>query len=153
MHGHSFDLPVVPYCAMINGIAAPGLAGRSYFNRYSKESLELCDTLGSFSPDAKVTLDELSKVMGMPGKPADIWSEVERYFLDGRIKEIAEYCETEIVNTCRVWLRYELFCGRLTDSGFQARPCTHKSGSLVTADQMSAFRPTAVQERTWLEVR
>jgi hypothetical protein len=29
-------------------------------------------------------------------------------FLDGKIKEIADYCETDIVNTLGVWLRYEL---------------------------------------------
>jgi predicted PolB exonuclease-like 3'-5' exonuclease len=120
-NGHGFDLPVLRYRAMINGIAAPGLAGRSYFNRYSEDSLDLCDVLGSFAPNAKVTLDELSKILGMPGKPADIaGSEVERYFLDGRIKEIADYCETDIVNTYRVWLRYELFRGRLTNAAFDA---------------------------------
>ena len=35
-------------------------------------------------------------------------------------KDIANYCETDIVNTYRVWLRYELFRGRLSDAGFQA---------------------------------
>ena len=55
--------------------------------------------------------------MGMPGKPEGIdGNEVERYFLEGRVKEIAEYCETDVVNTYRVWLRYELFRGRLSDS-------------------------------------
>jgi hypothetical protein len=29
-------------------------------------------------------------------------------------------CETDVVNTYRVWLRYELFRGRLTDAEFQA---------------------------------
>lgn len=53
--------------------------------------------------------------MGLPGKPDDIdGSEVERYFLEGKIKEIADYCETNSVNTYRVWLRYEHFVGRLS---------------------------------------
>jgi hypothetical protein len=42
------------------------------------------------------------------------------YFLEGRIREIADYCETDVVNTYRVWLRYELFRGRLTESEYQA---------------------------------
>ena len=45
--------------------------------------------------------------------------EVRRYFLEGRIQEIADYCETDIVNTYRVWLRYELFRGKLTPIQFQ----------------------------------
>ena len=53
--------------------------------------------------------------MGLPGKPQEIdGSEVERYYLQGKIREIADYCETDIVNTYRLWLRYELFRGRLT---------------------------------------
>ena len=56
----------------------------------------------------------------MPGKPEGIdGTDVERYFLEGKIKEIAEYCETDVVNTYRVWLRYELFRGRLGESEFQ----------------------------------
>ena len=48
--------------------------------------------------------------MGMPEKPDGMQgSEVARYFLEGKIKEIADYCESDIVNTYRVWLRYELF--------------------------------------------
>ena len=33
--------------------------------------------------------------------------------------EFADYCETDVVNTYRVWLRYELFRGRLMDTEFQ----------------------------------
>jgi hypothetical protein len=31
--------------------------------------------------------------------------EVEKYYRDGRIKKIAQYCESDVVNTYRVWLR------------------------------------------------
>jgi 3'-5' exonuclease len=120
-NGNTFDLPVLRYRAMIHGISAPGLAVRPYFNRYTEDAVDLCDILSSFAPHAKASLDELSKIMGMPGKPEGIdGTEVERYFLEGRIKEIAEYCETDVVNTYRVWLRYELFRGRLSDAAFHA---------------------------------
>jgi predicted PolB exonuclease-like 3'-5' exonuclease len=39
--------------------------------------------------------------------------EVEKYYGEGRIREIADYCESDVVNTYRVWLRYELFRGHL----------------------------------------
>jgi 3'-5' exonuclease len=64
---------------------------------------------------------ELSKIMGMPGKPEGMHgAEVEPYFLDGKIKEIADYCETDVVNTYRVWLKYELFRGRPSESEHRA---------------------------------
>jgi 3'-5' exonuclease len=46
--------------------------------------------------------------------------EVEKYYRDGRIHEIAEYCESDVVNTYRVWLRYELFRGRMSEANFRA---------------------------------
>ena len=120
-NGNSFDLPVLRYRAMIHGVSAPGLAARPYFNRYTEDAVDLCDILSSFAPHTKASLNELSKIMGMPGKPEGIdGTEVERYFLEGRIKEIADYCETDVVNTYRVWLRYELFRGRLSESEHQA---------------------------------
>src|SRR5437868_10957581 len=83
--------------------------------------LDLCDALSSFSSQGKVGLDELSRVMGLPGKLAGITgTDVERYYKERRLAEIAEYCQEDVVNTYRVWLRYELFCGRLSDAGFQA---------------------------------
>jgi 3'-5' exonuclease len=59
--------------------------------------------------------------MGMPGRPGGIdGGQVDKYFREGKIKEIAEYCETDVLNTYRVWLRYELFRGRLTETAHQA---------------------------------
>lgn len=120
-NGSSFDLPVLRYRAMVHRVAAPGLAARPYFNRYTDDAIDLCDVLSSFHSQGKATLHELCRVMGLPGKPGDMsGSEVEKYYRDGRIKDIALYCESDVVNTYRVWLRYELFRGRLTEAEFQA---------------------------------
>jgi predicted PolB exonuclease-like 3'-5' exonuclease len=120
-NGSSFDLPVLRYRAMVHGVAAPGLSSRQYFNRYTEDAVDLCDVLSSFSPQGKVTLHELCRVMGLPGKPDGIsGADVDTFYRSGRIREIAEYCETDVVNTYRVWLRYELFRGRLSTAEFQA---------------------------------
>ena len=59
--------------------------------------------------------------MGLPGKPEGIdGSEVAQYHRDGRIQDIADYCETDVVKTYRVWLRYELFRGKLTEKEVDA---------------------------------
>jgi predicted PolB exonuclease-like 3'-5' exonuclease len=57
----------------------------------------------------------------LPGKPKGFdGSEVERYFREGKIKEIADYCETDVVRTYQMWLRYELFRGTLSRNEFEA---------------------------------
>jgi predicted PolB exonuclease-like 3'-5' exonuclease len=120
-NGNSFDLPVLRYRAMINAVSAPGLAARAYFSRYTEDALDLCDVFSSFNPGARATLNEIARIMEMPGKPDGIdGAQVEKYFKEGRVKEIAEYCESDVVNTYRVWLRYELFRGRLTEAAHQA---------------------------------
>lgn len=68
-NGHSFDLPVLRYRAMVNRISAAGLQVRQYFHRYTDDAIDLCDVLGSYVPGGKVKLDEVSKILGLPGKP------------------------------------------------------------------------------------
>ena len=72
-NGSSFDLPVLRYRAMINEVSAPGLSSRPYFNRYTEDAFDLCDVLSSFAPHTKASLNELSRIMGLPGKPDDRW--------------------------------------------------------------------------------
>ena len=71
-NGCAFDLPVLRYRAMIHNVFAPGLHNRAYYHRYTEDNVDLCDVLSSFSFGAKVKLDELSRIMGLPGKPDGI---------------------------------------------------------------------------------
>jgi predicted PolB exonuclease-like 3'-5' exonuclease len=118
--GSSFDLPVLRYRAMVHGVHAPGMHNRAYFHRYTDDNVDLCDVLASFGYGARVKLDELSRIMGLPGKPGGMdGSQVEAYFNAGRIQEIADYCKSDVINTYRLWLRYELFRGRLDQKQFE----------------------------------
>ena len=114
-NGHSFDLPVLRYRAMVNRVSAEGLQVRQYFHRYTEDALDLCDVLGSYVPGGKVKLDEVSKILGLTGKPEGVdGSHVEKMVLAGQIEEVARYCESDVLNTYRVWLVYELFRGSIT---------------------------------------
>jgi 3'-5' exonuclease len=114
-NGHSFDLPVLRYRAMVNRISAAGLQVRQYFHRYTDDAVDLCDVLGSYVPGGKVKLDEVSKILGLPGKPDGVdGSHVEEMIQAGQIDEVARYCESDVLNTYRVWLVYELFRGAIT---------------------------------------
>jgi predicted PolB exonuclease-like 3'-5' exonuclease len=100
-NGNGFDLPVLRHRAMLHRVPAPGLNRRPYFNRYSTDAIDLCDVLGSFGSSSKMKLDQLSRFLGLAGKPDGV---------DG----VARYCETDVVNTYRLWLIYEEFRGALT---------------------------------------
>jgi predicted PolB exonuclease-like 3'-5' exonuclease len=65
------------------------------------DALDLCDVLSSYNSQGKVKLHEVCRVMGLPGKPDGIRGEdVDRYYREGRIREITDYCESDVVNTC-----------------------------------------------------
>ena len=57
----------------------------------------------------------MAKILGLSGKPEGIdGSRVEEMVLAGQIEEVARYCESDVLNTYRVWLVYELFRGAIT---------------------------------------
>jgi predicted PolB exonuclease-like 3'-5' exonuclease len=113
-NGNSFDLPVLRYRALVHRVSCPGLSTLPYFHRYSQEAVDMCDVLSSYGK-AKATLHEISRVMGLAGKASGIdGSDVAELFEQGRMDEISAYCLEDVVNTYRIWLAHELFCGRIS---------------------------------------
>lgn len=118
-NGSSFDLPVLRYRGGLHEVFAPGLYQAPYFHRYGEASVDLCDVLASYDGRGKVSLDVLCRTWGIPGKPDTIdGSQVGDFSEAGRFEEIGQYCEHDVVATYKVWLRHELFAGRLTPAGF-----------------------------------
>jgi predicted PolB exonuclease-like 3'-5' exonuclease len=72
------------------------------------------DVLALYQPRANVPLDELAKLMGFPGKLGMDGSQVWGAFQRGDIAAIRNYCETDVVNTYLVFLRFQLMRGVLS---------------------------------------
>ena len=126
-NGGGFDLPVLHYRGMLHGVAAPrywdqgeGDYGDSrefkwnnYISRYHARHLDLMDLLALYQGRANAPLDELAKLMGYPGKLGMDGSAVWQAWQQGRIAEIRDYCETDVVNTYLVYLRFQRMRGHL----------------------------------------
>lgn len=131
-NGSGFDLPVLHYRALLHGVAAPRywetgdedttFRWNNYISRYHQRHTDLMDVLAGYQPRASAPLDQLATLCGFPGKlgmsGADVWG----HYLQGRIAEIRHYCETDVVNTFLLYLRFQLMRGQL-DSGGYAREC------------------------------
>jgi predicted PolB exonuclease-like 3'-5' exonuclease len=123
-NGSGFDLPVLHYRALLHGITAATYweAGdhqqtfrwNNYLNRFHYRHLDLMDVLAGYQNKAFAPLDEISTMLNFPGKMgmsgAAVWSE----YLAGNIKGIRDYCETDVLNTYCVYLRFECMRGTLT---------------------------------------
>ncbi len=115
-NGGSFDLPVLRWRAMLHEVQAPALSRRKSFARYFDDAVDLCDVLASFDGRSKVSLDHTCQALGIGGKSPDVdGSQVQQLVDAGRFAEIAAYCERDVVLTYLLWLRFELFSGRLTE--------------------------------------
>ncbi len=124
-NGGGFDLPVLQYRALKHGIQAPryweiGESDRdfkwnNYLNRYHWRHVDLMDVLANFSPRANAKLDEIATMLGFPGKLGMDGSQVWGKYLEGGVREIRNYCETDVLNTWLVYLRFEHMRGNLDD--------------------------------------
>ena len=144
-NGSGFDLPVLHYRAMRHGVQAPrywetGDSDRdfkwnNYLSRYHWRHLDLMDVLSAFQPRARAGLDEVATLLGFPGKLGMSGDKVWDKFRAGAIREIRDYCETDVLNPFLVYLRFEHMRGNLDDKALE------REFELVRATLSAAGKP------------
>jgi predicted PolB exonuclease-like 3'-5' exonuclease len=122
-NGGGFDLPVLHYRGLMHGVKASRywdmgeddreFKWNNYISRYHQRHLDLMDLLAIYQGRANAPLDALAQLMGFPGKLGMDGSAVWGAFQDGRLEDIWRYCETDVVNTYLVFLRFQLMRGAL----------------------------------------
>ncbi|RJF98732.1 3'-5' exonuclease [Noviherbaspirillum saxi] len=128
-NGSGFDLPVLHYRAMIHGVTASrywemgdedrDFKWNNYLSRYHTRHMDLMDLLALYTGRANAPLDDLAKLCGFPGKLGVDGSQVWTLFSEGRLKEIRDYCETDVVNTYLVYCRFLLMRGVMTKESYE----------------------------------
>lgn len=123
-NGRGFDLPVLHYRALLHGIQAPrywesgdddsSFRWNNYLSRYHQRHTDLMDVLAGYEFRSFAPLTEIATMLGFPGKMGMDGSQVWDTYLDGNIEAIRNYCETDVLNTYLVYLRYQLMRGLLT---------------------------------------
>jgi predicted PolB exonuclease-like 3'-5' exonuclease len=78
------------------------------------------DLLAMYTGRANAPLDDLAKLCGFPGKMGVDGSQVWTLFQEGRLREIRDYCETDVVNTYLVYCRFQLMRGAMTREAYNA---------------------------------
>ena len=130
-NGSGFDLPVLHYRALLHKIAAPtywesgenlqNFRFNNYLNRFHNRHLDLMDVLAGYQNKAFAPLDDIATMLGFPGKMgmsgAKVWDEYQA----GNISGIRNYCETDVLNTYGVYLRFELMRGVINAEEYDLR--------------------------------
>jgi len=129
-NGGGFDLPVMHYRGLIHGVKARrywdmgdddrDFKWNNYISRYHPRHCDLMDLLALYQPRANAPLSDLAQLMGLPGKLGMTGAEVWGAYQDGRLQEIRSYCETDVVNTYLVHLRFQKMRGTLDDTQYRS---------------------------------
>jgi predicted PolB exonuclease-like 3'-5' exonuclease len=129
-NGAGFDLPVLHYRSLLHGVPAArywetGDSDQSfrysnYLSRFHWRHMDLMDILSGFQGRGRASLQDIASLLGFPGKlgmhGADVWTA----YLAGGLPRIRDYCETDVLNTYLIYLRFELVRGHL-DANEHAR--------------------------------
>jgi hypothetical protein len=131
-NGRGFDLPVLHYRALLHGIQAPrywetgdedqSFRWNNYLNRFHQRHTDLMDIIAGYDNRAFAPLHEVAGMLGFPGKLGMDGSQVWNTWLQGNIEAIRNYCETDVLNTYLIYLRYELMRGNFTAVSYE-REC------------------------------
>ncbi len=122
-NGSGFDLPVLHYRALKHNIQAPrywemgnndrDFKWNNYMSRFHWRHVDLMDVLAGFQPRGRASLDQMAVLLGFPGKLGMSGDKVWDKFQAGGIREIRDYCETDVLNTWLCFLRFEFMRGNL----------------------------------------
>jgi len=122
-NGSGFDLPVLHYRALKHGIQAAryweiGDSDRdfrfnNYMSRFHWRHVDLMDVLAGFQMRGRASLDQTAVLLGYPGKLGMSGDKVWDRYREGGLGDIRDYCETDVINTWLVYLRFEFMRGNL----------------------------------------
>ncbi len=130
-NGNGFDLPVLHYRALFYGVSAPtywdvghfdsGSKWANYLARFQWQHIDLMDVIAGYQARTVAPLDDIAKLCGFPGKLETDGSAVLALYQTGKITAIRDYCETDVLNTYLVYLRFELMRGMLMPEQYETR--------------------------------
>jgi predicted PolB exonuclease-like 3'-5' exonuclease len=123
-NGSGFDLPVLTLRALAAGVQAPrywetgdsdtAFRYNNYLSRFHWRHTDLMDVLSGFQGRGRVSLQNAAYLLGLPGKLGFSGDQVWDAWLAGNLIGIRQYCETDVLNTYLIYMRFEMMRGRIT---------------------------------------
>src|SRR5437762_8354528 len=150
-NGGAFDLPVLQYRALIHGVGAArywdwGADDRdfrynNYLARFHTRHLDLMDVLAMYQPRAYAGLDAMARLAGFPGKLGVGGAAVAAAVAAGRLEDVRNYCECDVMNTYLLYQRFLMMRGEIDESAY-ARAIARVRDTIGSLDalQWRSFR-------------
>ena len=125
-NGRSFDMPLLMIRAMKYNLSCSAyfekenkMINKSKWDNYryrfsDRFHVDLMDHISEFGATRGLKLDLLCTMMGIPGKFDVSGDQVMELYYQNEIEKIKEYCESDVLNTYWLYLKYELLKGHIT---------------------------------------
>lgn len=143
-NGSGFDLPVLNYRALRHGVTAEryweiGDRDRdyrfsNYLSRFHWRHIDLMDVLAGFQVGGRASLEHVATLLGFPGKLGMSGAQVWDRYQSGELEAVRNYCETDVLNTYLIFLRFQLIRG-IVDQGSYTSELERLEHKLEQADQ------------------
>ena len=127
-NGSGFDIPVLIYRAMQYDLSAPWLFEEgeriknmrfnNYVNRFQTHHLDLMDRFSQYGASRREAMDVVASLYGLPGKTEVNGSMVGALVAADNWQTLSVYCESDVMNTWLIYLRWLRLTGQLSSSGF-----------------------------------
>ena len=129
-NGSGFDIPVLIYRAMQYDLSAPWLFEEgeriknmrfdNYVNRFHTRHLDLMDRFSQYGASRREAMDIVASLYGLPGKTDVDGSMVGALVSSGDWQTLSIYCESDVMNTWLIYLRWLRLTGKLSSPDFYA---------------------------------
>lgn len=127
-NGSGFDIPVLLYRAMLYELSVPLLFEEgdtiremrfdNYVNRYHHRHLDLMDRFSQFGASSRQSMDIVASLYGLPGKTDVDGSMVGALVANNDWQTLTVYCESDVLNTWLIYLRWLRLTGKVSFEGF-----------------------------------
>jgi len=160
-NGRTFDVPLLELAAFRYGISMPtwfDQRAKSYQqprNRYNTSAhFDLYELLTNFG-STRFTggLNLASSVLGKPGKMEVQGHMVQDLYQAGKVEQINDYCQCDVLDTYFVFLRCQVLTGALALDAEQAVIAETKQWLASRADDVAAFRLYLEHWGDWTDPR
>ncbi|MGP5297644.1 3'-5' exonuclease [Psychrobacter faecalis] len=129
-NGSGFDIPVLIYRAMQYDLSAPWLFEEgeriknmrfdNYVNRFHSRHLDLMDRFSQYGASRREAMDIVASLYGLPGKTDVDGSMVGELVSNDDWQTLSIYCESDVMNTWLIYLRWLRLTGQLSSPDFEA---------------------------------
>ncbi len=112
------DLRILTQRAITNGLTLKSLCERLSAKPWESQDIDLMELVGGFGKNYAVSLNEIAKLSGIPGKLGTTGDDVCGLWYSGRRREIVQYNCFDALTTYLVWLRLAYFSGRFNAADY-----------------------------------